>query len=52
MNIIIILIIKIIAFVLGILGIAYIWQAVIADVGVTIIAIVNSMRCLRYKSIN
>ena len=52
MNIIMILIIKIIAFILGILGITYIWQAVIADVGVTIIAILNSMRCLRYKSIN
>ena len=51
-NIVMILLIKIIFLILGIIGIANIWQAVIADVGVTIFAIVNSMRCLRYKSIN
>ena len=32
---------------LGIIGIAYIWQAVVADVGIAIIAILNSMRCLK-----
>ena len=50
-NVIMILLIKTSFMILGILGIAYIWQAVVADVGVTIIAVVNSMRCLRYKSI-
>ena len=46
-----ILLIKTVFMVFGILGIAHIWQAVVADVGVTIITVVNSMRCLRYKSI-
>ena len=50
-NIILILLIKTVFMVFGILGIAYIWQAVVADVGVTILTVVNSMRCLRYKSI-
>ena len=50
-NIILILLIKTVFMVFGILGIAHIWQAVVADVGVTIITVVNSMRCLRYKSI-
>ena len=50
-NIIMILLIKTVFMVFGILGIAHIWQAVVADVGVTIITVVNSMRCLRYKSI-
>ena len=43
------IIIKIVAILLGIIGIASIWQAVIADVGVTIVAIVNSLRCLNIK---
>ena len=34
---------------LGIIGIASIWQAVIADVGVTILAVINSLRCLNIK---
>ena len=50
-NIVMILLIKTIFMIFGILGIAFIWQAVIADVGVTIIAVLNSMRCLSYKSI-
>ena len=50
-NIILILLIKTVFMVFGILGIAHIWQAVVADVGVTIITVVNSIRCLRYKSI-
>ena len=50
-NIIMILLIKTVFMVFGILGIAHIWQAVVADVGVTIITVVNSIRCLRYKSI-
>lgn len=48
-NIMLALIIKIIAIIMGILGIATIWQAVIADVGVTIVAVINSMRCLYIK---
>ena len=51
-NIILILLIKMVFMILGIIGVAYIWQAVIGDVGVTIIAVINSMRCLKYKSIN
>ena len=50
-NIVLILVIKTLFMIFGILGIAYIWQAVVADVGVTIIAVLNSMRCLKYKSI-
>lgn len=50
-NIVMILVIKTLFMIFGILGIAYIWQAVVGDVGVTIITVLNSMRCLKYKSI-
>ena len=50
-NTIFIVLVKSLFMIFGILGIAYIWQAVIGDVGVTILTVVNSMRCLRYKSI-
>ncbi len=41
--------IKVLVLVLGALGIANMWGAVFADVGVAIIAILNSMRTLRMK---
>lgn len=34
---------------LGVIGIATMWEAVISDVGVTVIAVLNSMRVLRMK---
>ena len=46
-NIIFSLGIKIFVLILGALGIASMWGAVFADVGVTIIAVVNSTRCLK-----
>ncbi|MEG1520205.1 MAG: heavy metal translocating P-type ATPase, partial [Clostridia bacterium] len=48
-NITFSLIIKIGVLILGALGMANMWQAVFADVGVSIIAILNSIRVLRYK---
>lgn len=46
-NIVFALGIKILVMVLGTFGIANMWTAVFADVGVTIIAIINSTRCFR-----
>lgn len=48
-NIVFALGVKLLAMVLGVLGIANMWFAVFADVGVSVIAILNSMRMLRYK---
>ena len=42
--------VKILTLVLSLLGVADMWQAVFADVGVTLIAICNSMRILYKKS--
>ncbi len=47
-NIVFALGIKLLAMVLGVLGIAGMWFAVFADVGVSVIAILNSMRMLRF----
>lgn len=47
-NIIFALGVKLLAMILGVLGIANMWFAVFADVGVSVIAILNSMRMLRY----
>ncbi len=47
-NIIISLGIKIIVLILGALGIASMWEAVFSDVGVSLIAILNSMRALNF----
>ena len=41
--------IKAVFMILGLFGIATMWEAVFADVGVTIIAVFNSMRLLRLK---
>lgn len=49
MNITLAMVIKIVAIILGMFGVASIWEAVIADVGVTIIAVLNSLRCLNIK---
>ena len=50
-NIVFALGIKAIFLVLGAVGIASLWEAVFADIGVTIIAILNSLRVLNTKSI-
>lgn len=39
--------IKFAVLLLGAFGIATLWEAVFADVGVTIIAVLNAMRCMR-----
>lgn len=48
-NIFIIFLIKAAILTLGAFGLATIWMAVIGDVGVTIIAVFNSLRALIYK---
>ncbi len=48
-NIIFILSVKTIIMILGALGIAGIWSAVFADVGVSVIAILNSLRSLNIR---
>lgn len=45
-NIIFAIFIKILVLLLSILGISSMWMAVFADVGVTLIAIINSLRCI------
>lgn len=48
-NIVIALGVKLLVLILGIFGLAQIWEAVIADVGVALVAILNTMRVLYYK---
>ena len=48
-NIVLILGVKILVMVLGILGLAEMWAAVMADVGVCLLAVGNSMRIFRLK---
>lgn len=48
-NIVFALTVKAVVLVLGALGIAGMWMAVFADVGVAVIAILNAMRALRVK---
>ena len=50
-NIIFALIVKFACLILGALGIANMWFAVFADVGVMIIAILNAIRALRVKNL-
>lgn len=50
-NIVLAMVVKLAAMTLGAFGIATIWEAVIADVGVTIIAVINSIRALQTKRI-
>ena len=49
-NIVFAITVKIIVLVLGAFGISTMWEAVFADVGVSIIAIINALRVLRVKS--
>ena len=46
-NIIFSLGVKVLVLALGAFGIANMWEAVFADVGVTVIAVINSTRCLK-----
>ena len=48
-NIVFALAIKLVCLVLGALGIANMWIAIFADVGVMVIAVVNATRALRLK---
>lgn len=48
-NIVLALGVKLLFMLLGVFGIAAMWEAVFADVGVTLIAVLNSMRLLRLK---
>ena len=48
-NIIFALAVKLLVMVLGILGLAGMWAAVMADVGVCLLAVGNSMRIFRVK---
>lgn len=48
-NIVFALAVKAFVLLLGALGVANMWEAVFADVGVSVIAILNSMRTLRKK---
>ena len=48
-NVIFALAVKFIVLILGAVGIANMWLAVFADVGVAVICIINSMRCLNVK---
>ncbi len=49
-NIFLALIVKCLVLALGAGGVATMWEAVFADVGVTVLAIFNSMRVLKYRS--
>ena len=50
-NIVFALGVKVLVLVLGALGFASMWAAVFADVGVSVIAILNAMRALRTKGL-
>lgn len=48
-NIVFALGVKVLVLILGALGMANMWEAVFADVGISVIAILNSMRTLKVK---
>lgn len=50
-NIVFAIFVKILVLILSALGVSTMWEAVFADVGVAIIAIVNALRMLRVKNI-
>ena len=50
-NIAFALIIKAVCLILGALGIANMWAAIFADVGVMVIAVLNAIRALRVKKL-
>lgn len=49
-NLIFALTVKILVLILSVLGIAQMWMAVFADIGVTIITIFNTLRILKSKN--
>ena len=48
-NIVFALAVKALVLLLGALGMANMWEAVFADVGVSVIAILNAMRALKIE---
>ena len=48
-NIVFSIAVKLAVLILGALGIANMWFAVFADVGVCVIAVINAMRAMKYK---
>lgn len=46
-NIILVLLVKVVFLILGSLGLATMWEAVFADVGVSLLAVLSSLRALR-----
>lgn len=50
-NIVFALAVKLAVLILGAVGIANMWEAVFADVGVSVIAVINAMRALRIKKL-
>ena len=48
-NIVFAIGIKVLVMLMGAFGIADMWEAVFADVGVSVIAILNSLRAMRVK---
>jgi Cd2+/Zn2+-exporting ATPase len=48
-NIVFALAVKALVLLLGALGLANMWEAVFADVGVSVIAILNAMRALKIQ---
>ncbi len=51
-NIIFAILIKILVLILSAFGLSTMWEAVFADVGVSIIAIINALRVLKVKNVN
>ena len=50
-NIIFAIFIKVLVLILSAFGLSTMWEAVFADVGVSVIAIINALRVLRVKNI-
>ena len=48
-NIVFALVVKAVCLILGAIGIANMWVAIFADVGVMVIAVLNAIRCLKVK---
>ena len=46
-NIVFAIAVKLIVMVLGVLGVANMWEAVFADVGVALLCVLNSLRLMR-----
>ncbi|MBQ9577185.1 MAG: cadmium-translocating P-type ATPase [Muribaculaceae bacterium] len=44
--------VKVLVMVLGVLGVANMWQAVFADVGVALLCVLNSLRLMRHSFLN